>query len=75
MPYTYIYQVLKNMSVDFEFLVTGAGMSGLGFAIQLFRWYGITDFEIVEKSNGIGGTWWLNSYPGCGCDVGPKCSF
>lgn len=30
---------------------------------------GITDFTIYEKMNGIGGTWYANTYPGCGCDV------
>ena len=29
---------------------------------------GINDFVILEKGDGIGGTWWHNSYPGAECD-------
>ncbi|KAL3417060.1 monooxygenase [Phlyctema vagabunda] len=27
------------------------------------------DFTIFEKLDGVGGTWRLNTYPGCGCDL------
>lgn len=30
---------------------------------------GIDDFVLLEKSGGVGGTWNLNRYPGCECDV------
>lgn len=30
---------------------------------------GETDFIILEKSEGVGGTWRENSYPGAGCDI------
>ncbi|HEX3461255.1 MAG TPA: NAD(P)/FAD-dependent oxidoreductase [Acidimicrobiales bacterium] len=49
-------------------IVVGAGMSGLGTGIQLRR-AGVTDFTIVEQSDGVGGTWRDNTYPGSGCDV------
>ncbi|KAM4065481.1 pyridine nucleotide-disulfide oxidoreductase [Hirsutella rhossiliensis] len=52
-----------------DVLIIGAGMSGIGFAIQLIRQYGTRNFQLVEKSGHIGGTWHMNSYPGCGCDV------
>ncbi|KAM5356896.1 hypothetical protein ACJ41O_003542 [Fusarium nematophilum] len=52
-----------------DVLIIGAGMSGIGLAVQLIRQYGTRNFEIIEKGNEIGGTWWVNSYPGCGCDV------
>lgn len=58
-----------NMAYDTEVIVIGAGMSGLGVAVQLIRQYGLRDFEIIEKSDNLGGTWWQNTYPGCGCDV------
>lgn len=62
------------MPHDVDVLIIGAGMSGLGFAVQLIRNYNTRNFELVEKSTEIGGTWWLNSYPGCGCDVSfPTC--
>ncbi|KAF2109695.1 cyclohexanone 1,2-monooxygenase [Lophiotrema nucula] len=57
------------MSFDTEVLIIGAGMSGLGLAVQLIRQFGIYNFELVEKSNDVGGTWLANTYPGCGCDV------
>ncbi|MBI3350295.1 MAG: NAD(P)/FAD-dependent oxidoreductase [Burkholderiales bacterium] len=60
---------------DFEVVILGAGMSGLCMAIQLQR-AGIADFVIVEKSAGIGGTWWDNRYPGAQVDVpAPAYSF
>lgn len=57
------------MSFDTEVLIIGAGMSGLGLAVQLIRKFGVRNFELVEKSNDVGGTWLANTYPGCGCDV------
>ncbi|HQX49632.1 MAG TPA: NAD(P)/FAD-dependent oxidoreductase [Planctomycetaceae bacterium] len=49
-------------------IIVGAGMSGLCLAIRLKK-AGISDFTIVEKSDDVGGTWFENSYPNCGCDV------
>jgi len=31
---------------------------------------GFTNFEILEKYPDVGGTWYENRYPGCGCDIG-----
>ncbi len=30
---------------------------------------GFERFEILEKAEGVGGTWYHNRYPGCACDV------
>lgn len=58
------------MSFDTEVLIIGAGMSGLGLAVQIVRNFGgIKNFELIEKSEDVGGTWLQNTYPGCGCDV------
>ncbi|KAH6898028.1 hypothetical protein B0T10DRAFT_525456 [Thelonectria olida] len=57
------------MDHDVDVLIIGAGMSGLNLAVQLIRQHGTRNFEMIEKSDQIGGTWWVNSYPGCGCDV------
>ena len=46
----------------------GAGMSGLCMAVQLKR-ADRHDFVILEKSPGLGGTWWDNRYPGAQVDV------
>lgn len=48
-------------------LVIGTGFSGLGMGIELQR-RGV-DFLILEKADGIGGTWRDNTYPGCACDI------
>lgn len=48
--------------------ILGAGMSGLCAAAKL-KEEGYKDIVIFEKSDGVGGTWRDNTYPGCGCDV------
>ncbi|WP_027897258.1 flavin-containing monooxygenase [Zestomonas thermotolerans] len=48
--------------------IVGSGFSGLGMAIRL-KQRGETDFLIFEKEAGVGGTWRVNNYPGCACDV------
>lgn len=48
--------------------ILGAGVSGLCMGSAL-RKAGIGSFVIIEKSPGIGGTWWDNTYPGAECDV------
>jgi cation diffusion facilitator CzcD-associated flavoprotein CzcO len=51
-----------------DVLIVGAGISGIGAAIQL-RKHGFDDIVVVEKGTSIGGTWRANTYPGCACDV------
>jgi cation diffusion facilitator CzcD-associated flavoprotein CzcO len=53
---------------EHEVFVLGAGMSGLCMGVQLRR-RGEQRFVIVEKSPGLGGTWWDNRYPGAHVDV------
>lgn len=48
--------------------IVGAGASGLCMAIGL-KQAGFESFTIFEKSDGVGGTWRDNAYPGAGCDV------
>ena len=43
-------------------IVVGAGFSGLAAGVQL-RNAGFTDFVILEKADGVGGTWRANTYP------------
>ncbi|MBS0331181.1 MAG: NAD(P)/FAD-dependent oxidoreductase, partial [Proteobacteria bacterium] len=47
-------------------LVVGAGMSGLLAGIRLSQ-AGV-HFEIVESNPDVGGTWLVNTYPGCRVD-------
>ena len=49
-------------------IIIGAGFSGLGMAIRL-KQSGDSDFLLLEKESGVGGTWRVNHYPGCACDV------
>jgi len=51
-----------------EVLIIGAGFGGILAGIKL-KEAGIEDFLILEKDDGVGGTWWANTYPGCACDV------
>ena len=48
--------------------IVGAGPGGLCMAIQLKR-AGFSDFVLLEKGDGVGGTWAHNRYPGCACDL------
>ncbi|MBO2453804.1 NAD(P)/FAD-dependent oxidoreductase [Actinomadura barringtoniae] len=49
-------------------VIIGGGFGGIGMAIRL-RQAGIEDFVILEKADGLGGTWRDNTYPGAACDV------
>ena len=51
-----------------EVAVVGAGICGIGAAIELRR-AGITDVVLLERSAELGGTWRDNTYPGCACDI------
>jgi cation diffusion facilitator CzcD-associated flavoprotein CzcO len=57
---------MDRQTVDIA--IVGSGFSGLGTAIQLKR-AGRDDFVVLERAEEVGGTWWANTYPGCGCDV------
>lgn len=53
---------------EVEVLVIGAGFSGACAGIRL-KERGIDDFLIVDKADGVGGTWYWNRYPGAACDI------
>ena len=59
---------MKTTRSKHHVIIIGAGPGGLCTAIKL-REAGIEDFIILEKAEGIGGTWWHNRYPGAECDV------
>jgi len=48
--------------------IIGAGPGGLCMGIRL-KDAGFEDFTILEKADGVGGTWYHNRYPGCACDI------
>jgi cyclohexanone monooxygenase len=47
--------------------VLGAGAGGIAMGIRLKR--AGYEFTIYERSDGVGGTWRDNTYPGAACDV------
>jgi 4-hydroxyacetophenone monooxygenase len=52
---------------DLSIGIIGAGMSGIAAAIALKN-AGIP-FDVIEKNPAVGGTWYENTYPGCGVDT------
>ncbi len=52
----------------YDVVIMGAGMSGLCMAVALKK-AGMQRFVVIEKSAGLGGTWWDNRYPGAHVDV------
>ena len=52
---------------DFDVIVVGAGFSGL-YALRRLRAMGFT-VRVLERGNGVGGTWFWNRYPGARCDI------
>ncbi len=52
----------------FDAVIVGAGIAGFGAAIQLKR-SGIENFVILDREDDLGGTWYVNHYPGLAVDV------
>lgn len=55
--------ILKKQHV----LIVGAGVCAIALGVALGR-LGIP-YTIVEKNDELGGTWYVNRYPGCGVDT------
>jgi cation diffusion facilitator CzcD-associated flavoprotein CzcO len=52
----------------FDAVIVGAGFAGIGAAIQLKRLH-YDNFVILEREDDLGGTWYVNHYPGLAVDV------
>ncbi|MCE5289562.1 MAG: NAD(P)/FAD-dependent oxidoreductase [Nocardiaceae bacterium] len=52
----------------YEAIIVGAGFGGMGAAIQLKRMK-IDNILILEREDGLGGTWHVNRYPGLAVDI------
>jgi cation diffusion facilitator CzcD-associated flavoprotein CzcO len=67
----------KNLKDDlpgkenYSVVVIGAGFGGIGMGCQLRTKLGLQSGQmlIVERQSAVGGTWWINKYPGVQCDV------
>jgi 4-hydroxyacetophenone monooxygenase len=57
----------NEMLADQHVLIVGAGVCAIALGVALGR-LGIA-YTIVEKNDEIGGTWYVNRYPGCGVDT------
>jgi cation diffusion facilitator CzcD-associated flavoprotein CzcO len=57
---------------DVSVVIIGAGFGGLT-AAMMPRKEGVTNFRIIERSQGVGGTWFNNRYPGAEVDVLSSC--
>ncbi|MBP2472278.1 cation diffusion facilitator CzcD-associated flavoprotein CzcO [Crossiella equi] len=56
------------MSAQYDAVIVGAGFGGMGAAIQLRR-LGYHRLLIVDREDGLGGTWHVNRYPGLAVDI------
>ncbi|MBV8964649.1 MAG: NAD(P)/FAD-dependent oxidoreductase, partial [Mycobacteriaceae bacterium] len=53
---------------QFDAVIVGAGFGGIGAAIQLKR-LGYENFILLDREDDLGGTWYVNDYPGLAVDV------
>ena len=53
---------------DFDVLIVGAGISGVGAAYHLTHQRPGTSFVVLEALDNFGGTWWTHRYPGIRSD-------
>ena len=52
----------------FDYLVIGAGISGIGAAYYLGQRFQGSRFAVLDAMDGFGGTWWTHRYPGARSD-------
>lgn len=50
-------------------IIIGCGIAGIALSARLRSTLGYKNFVIYERETSVGGTWYLNTYPGVGCDV------
>ena len=58
----------RSDQADFDVLIVGAGISGIGMAAHMKKKAPHHSFAIVERRENIGGTWDLFRYPGIRSD-------
>ena len=52
----------------FDYLVIGAGISGIGAAYYMGQRFPDGRFAVLDAMDGFGGTWWTHRYPGVRSD-------
>ena len=65
----YVNGYAENAYVYYPVIIIGAGESGIAMGCRLKAALGHDQFRIFERQSGVGGTWWINRYPGVACDV------
>ena len=58
----------KDAYTYYPIIIVGAGESGIALACRL-KEEGFHQFRIFDRQSGLGGTWWINRYPGVACDM------
>ena len=61
-------EVSPDAVEDFDVLIVGAGISGIGSAYHLSHQLPNRSFVVLEAQNGYGGTWRTHRYPGIRSD-------
>ena len=51
-----------------DFIVVGAGISGIGATYKAHKRFPERSFAVLEAMDGFGGTWWTHRYPGARSD-------
>lgn len=59
---------MSRAGTEFDILIVGAGISGIGMAAHLRMHCPGRDFTLIEQRKNIGGTWDLFRYPGVRSD-------
>jgi cation diffusion facilitator CzcD-associated flavoprotein CzcO len=62
------HQVTSKRDADVDAAVIGAGFAGL-YMLHRLRDHNGLSVTVFEASDGVGGTWHLNRYPGARCDT------
>ncbi|MCC3270614.1 NAD(P)/FAD-dependent oxidoreductase [Arthrobacter gengyunqii] len=60
--------VSSQQTTDYDALIVGAGFAGMYMLKRLRDDLGLR-VRVVERGEGVGGTWYWNRYPGARCDV------
>ncbi|KAJ5287308.1 hypothetical protein N7478_002994 [Penicillium angulare] len=66
------YEILEEPSRSrrkIRIIVIGAGASALNLAHEIDTSTLDIELALYEKNPEVGGTWYENRYPGCGCDI------
>jgi hypothetical protein len=67
-PYKIVEQP-SRLNRKIRIIVVGAGASAINFAHEVSQSKLDLHLTCYDKNPSVGGTWYENRYPGCGCDI------